>query len=156
MSQRTSRSQDIVNRGHTRFLGQEPNAAPMPPRGTHPLDLHTPRMIRLVMSEMSAVIEIPVDRYLVMGRMDDEDDQPVDIDLSPFAAQEFGVSRYHAVIQVEHGRVSIKDVKSTNGTFLNDFMLEALHTYRLRHGDELRLGGLKMRIFFVGTKENNH
>lgn len=54
-----------------------------------------------------------------------------------------GVSRAHAVVEVAGGEVSVRDLGSTNGTFLNGRRVE---TARLRDGDELRFGNSRMRF----------
>ncbi len=54
-----------------------------------------------------------------------------------------GVSRAHAVIEVAGGEARVRDLGSTNGTFLNGRRIE---TERLREGDELRFGNTRMRV----------
>lgn len=137
--------------GGTRKFG-DPSAAPMPQRQTTPLDLQTPVKLRFIMDDMSAVFEVPIQDYMVIGRKSSEQDKQVDIDLQPFGAGDSGVSRYHAIIQVVNSRVSIKDFNSTNGTLLNGFVLTPMYAYRLRHGDELSFGRMKMSIHFVGVQ----
>jgi hypothetical protein len=48
------------------------------------------------------------------------------------------VSRRHALIQVEGDTCSVRDLKSSNGTFVNDFRIT--QPARLRSGDILRVG----------------
>ena len=50
------------------------------------------------------------------------------------------VSRYHAQIRDVQGRLSVIDLESTNGTFVNG---ERVHECVLRDGDRLSLGGLE-------------
>ena len=54
-----------------------------------------------------------------------------------------GVSRAHAVVEVEGATVVVRDLGSTNGTFVNGRRIdrEALHD-----GDELRLGNTRLRF----------
>lgn len=129
------------------------NHAPqMPDRHTHPLDLDTPHKLRLILPDMTAVLEVPLRSYMVVGRKHSLQDSQVDIDLSPFDAVKYGVSRYHAIISNINHRISVKDFNSTNGTLLNGFALAPMHAYRLRHGDELMLGQLCLKVHFVGVK----
>jgi hypothetical protein len=50
------------------------------------------------------------------------------------------VSRYHAQLRDVQGRLSVVDLESTNGTFVNG---ERVHECVLRDGDRLSLGGLE-------------
>lgn len=53
------------------------------------------------------------------------------------------VSRAHAVVEVAGGDALVRDLGSTNGTFLNGRRIES---ERLREGDELRFGNTRMRV----------
>ena len=86
---------------------------------------------------------------MVLGRKDQPGFGQADVDFTHHGAQELGVSRRHAVISIQDRRVLIKDLNSINGTFLNGYALQPLHSYRLRDGDELRLGKLTMQVGFV-------
>jgi len=54
-----------------------------------------------------------------------------------------GVSRAHAVIEIGRGQAVVRDLGSTNGTFVNGRRIDR---ERLRDGDELRLGNTRMRF----------
>lgn len=54
-----------------------------------------------------------------------------------------GVSRTHAAIEVAGGKAHVRDLGSTNGTFLNGRRVES---GSLRDGDELRFGNTRMRV----------
>lgn len=133
----------------TRYLGDQ-HANPMPDRTTNPLDHEVPSVLALYVLDHGVVLEFPLAQPVVLGRRD-RPGAPgqADVDLTPFNAQENGVSRQHVVIAVQNGRVSIKDLNSMNGTFLNGYVLQPLHSYRLRHGDELTLGRLSFQVSFV-------
>jgi len=136
------------NESHTRHLGKESRDY-LPRRHTTPLDLKTPLALRLDIDDTDQSIKVPLRQYLIVGRKDSEDDRQVDIDLAPFNAHEHGVSRYHAIIQVVNGRLSIKDFNSSNGTIINNYQLKPMFAYRLRNGDEIFLGKLKVTINFL-------
>src|SRR5512136_2834553 len=53
------------------------------------------------------------------------------------------VSRIHAVIEVAHGSMSIIDMGSTEGTFVNG---KKVSRGPLRAGDEIALGGLRIVV----------
>jgi len=93
-----------------------------------------------------------VDRITV-GRMDPNTGSSPDVDLSPFDALNKGVSRRHAVISRRDGALTLVDLGSPNGTFLNGQKLVPNQPRILRDGDDIRLGHLVMRIGFYGTDE---
>ncbi len=53
------------------------------------------------------------------------------------------VSRAHAVVEIKTGGAVVRDLGSTNGTFVNGRRIESA---RLGDGDELRFGNTKMRF----------
>ncbi len=53
--------------------------------------------------------------------------------------EEASVSGYHAEIIFENGSFLVRDLDSTNGTYING---EAIATAPLTHGDELRFGSI--------------
>lgn len=55
-------------------------------------------------------------------------------------------SRDHAVIAVEQAFVTITDLGSRNGTFVNDVQIES---QVLAHGDAIRLGTYEMRFISI-------
>jgi pSer/pThr/pTyr-binding forkhead associated (FHA) protein len=52
-------------------------------------------------------------------------------------------SRRHCGIRFENGRHRLKDLKSKNGTYLND---ERIEEAELRPGDRIRIGSLILRV----------
>ncbi|MGB1287973.1 MAG: FHA domain-containing protein [Aggregatilineales bacterium] len=134
---------------YTQHLRPSGDSREARPRQTEPLDLKHPATIRFVLDNLSAVLDAPLRNYMVLGRKVNSDDRQVDVDFASMEGQEHGVSRYHAIIQISNDRISIKDFNSSNGTYLNGFILKPMFGYRLRHGDELVLGQLKMTINFM-------
>ncbi|MBO4205233.1 FHA domain-containing protein [Micromonospora echinofusca] len=55
------------------------------------------------------------------------------------------VSRRHAAVRLAGGQVSLADMGSTNGTWLNDQRLNGVE--RLTDGDRIRVGGVELRFF---------
>ncbi len=110
-----------------------------------------PAPIRLVvrMLEHDHVIATPIKPRLIIGRGGSER-QP-DIDLMAFDASECGVSRWHAAFHYDEneGVVYIEDLNSTNGTRLNGFQIETARRYRLRSGDEIELGKVRISAALV-------
>lgn len=98
-------------------------------------------------------VPIAVERSgpLIMGRTDtDAETQSsnVDIDLEPYEAQEQGVSRQHARLDAHLNPPMVTDLDSYNGTFINSARIVPQQPQPLKSGDELRLGHLKLRIYY--------
>ncbi len=67
-----------------------------------------------------------------------------DIDLEPFGAKQFGVSRAHIRIQfVEDGSYILEDLHSRRATLLNFSRIAPGQQYTLKDGDSLSLGALQ-------------
>ncbi|HEY6073589.1 MAG TPA: FHA domain-containing protein [Anaerolineales bacterium] len=81
-----------------------------------------------------------------LGRV--SEGQPImpDIDLSPYHAYASGVSRLHAVIKRNGERITIMDLGSSNGTYVNGKRLTANSEQMLHHGDVITFGKLKIQI----------
>ena len=140
----------ITRAGDTNHLDKtDSDTQPMERRITDRLDLRIPRQLRFALVSQPAVFEARMKERVMLGRKGGSS-FTIDVDFGPFDGQNKGVSRQHAVIYLDNGRLTIKDMNSTNGTRLNGFKLQPLRGYRLRHGDELALGELRMRIFFNG------
>jgi hypothetical protein len=60
---------------------------------------------------------------------------------------DLGVSRQHAQISFAGG-YAIEDLDSTNGTWLNQARLVPHRSYPLHSGDEIRLGSLRLNIYY--------
>ena len=61
------------------------------------------------------------------------------------------LSRKHAQLTVTHAGLEIKDLNSSNGTFVNG---QKISTYMLKSGDELSFDTLKFRVEGPDTAEN--
>jgi len=84
----------------------------------------------------------------VIGRRDAASGMIPDLDLTPHGALEKGVSRMHAALRRGEDVLSIVDLDSANGTYLNGQRLAAHQPRLLRDGDEIRLGKLVFHIYF--------
>ena len=81
-----------------------------------------------------------------LGRLSDNQPIEPDVDLSPFKAFDNGVSRLHAVIKNIEGSAILIDLGSSNGTYVNGIRIMPNVEQRLRHGDIVALGKLKMQV----------
>jgi hypothetical protein len=62
---------------------------------------------------------------------------------------EDGVSRHHAGLSRAAGQITVRDLGSTNGTYLNGRRLDASPPQPLRDGDRLRIGSVELRLSCV-------
>jgi hypothetical protein len=85
---------------------------------------------------------------LVLGRSTQNNAMRPDVDLSRVNAEELGVSRLHLSLSYdpESNTIQIADLGSSNGTFVNGQKLHPKEVRILRHGDDLRLARLPMRV----------
>lgn len=85
---------------------------------------------------------------MTVGRADVQSGHYPDIDLSAYNAVEQGVSRAHAIIQYNDTTLTLIDLGSVNGTFLNGQRLIPRQARIVHDGDEMRFGKLALRIYF--------
>ena len=105
-------------------------------------------LLSIQILESGQLLPLPERTEFILGRI--VQDQPImpDIDLSAFNAYENGVSRLHAVLKRNQGQVTIMDLGSSNGTYLNGKKLDANIASPLKHGDVISLGKLKVQILY--------
>jgi pSer/pThr/pTyr-binding forkhead associated (FHA) protein len=92
--------------------------------------------------------DVPAGEQIIIGRQAGNDNE-VNFDLSVIYGPDSGISRTHAVMQISTDSVSIRDLDSRNGTFLNGQELYPHRDYTVNDGDELRVGKVKMRVIFL-------
>jgi hypothetical protein len=101
----------------------------------------------LSISGASQPFETLVYNVLTLGRYTPEDTL-VDIDLSAYQADVYGVSRLHASIKRHNNSLTLTDMQSKNHTFLNENELKDSEVCPLKSGDKIRLGNLGISITF--------
>jgi len=75
------------------------------------------------------------------------DDKPVDIDLEDQENPErVWASRQHAVIEFEDNKITIEDLNSSNGTFLNRNKIYPGQKMPLKANDMVQIGNIQMKI----------
>ena len=95
------------------------------------------------------IIRAPLGERLIIGREDIANDIYPEINLSPHNGQYLGVSRKHARIIMRDNRITVEDLSSANGTYVNGKHIDALVPARLRDGDQIKLGNLSLQVHFV-------
>jgi pSer/pThr/pTyr-binding forkhead associated (FHA) protein len=107
------------------------------------------RLLMQIGGDNQTTVGMEVSDTIVLGRTDPLTDFHPELDLTPYGGQENGVSRRHVTITQGGKALYVKDLGSTNGTRINGFQLEANQLYRLRDGDELELGRVRITVRFV-------
>ena len=82
----------------------------------------------------------PIEGRVIVGR------EPLEGISLPFAK----VSREHAELYEEHGNLYIRDLGSTNGTFVNGVRIQEL---QLKSGDEVCFDKVKLKVFGPDSEE---
>ena len=110
------------------------------PEGRHGLQ------VSMHFIDTGQILNLRLNREYTIGRK--HKSQPIvpDIDLSPFKAFEWGISRLHASVSVLEDELTITDIGSSNGTWHAGKRLLINHPYKLVHGDIVYLGKLKIQF----------
>ncbi len=82
-------------------------------------------------------------------------EKPPSVDLTPYNGSLMGVSRQHALISKDEVGYKIKDLSSTNGTWLNETRLNANQPYTLQSGDIIRFGQINTSVYFRLAESND-
>lgn len=99
-------------------------------------------------------LSVEVKGLSVVGRTDPDSDSKADLDLAPFNAGAYGVSRQHVILIPTDEGPCIIDMNSTNGTWINGLYLEPGRRYRLRTNDRVELGSLKLLVRVMTPAES--
>ncbi|MBN1230308.1 MAG: protein kinase [Anaerolineales bacterium] len=102
--------------------------------------------ISLHFLETGQIINLDKNREYIIGRRYKQ--QPVipDIDLTPFKAYDWGISRLHAKVIIGMDNVKLVDMGSSNGTWVKGEKIRPGNEVELKHGDVFLLGRLSMQI----------
>jgi hypothetical protein len=92
-------------------------------------------------------------REIVIGRLDPASGDAPELDLSPYAAYQMGISRRHAIIKWEDNQLYAVDLGSRNGTYVNGTKVQPHQPLKLRDGDEMRLGKMSLKLYFKRQSE---
>ncbi len=93
-------------------------------------------------------IRLNDDESIILGRMVEGETENL-ADLGPYNAQWLGVSRHHSMISRAKDQYLLKDIGSTNGTWINDQRLNQLVPHAINNGDQLRLSQLILFAYFL-------
>ncbi|NJN67625.1 MAG: FHA domain-containing protein [Chloroflexaceae bacterium] len=116
-----------------------PSAPPFPTAGSS---------VCLIVVNSDRRIHLEKGKDFIIGRASSKEKSKPDVDLSGDGGYSSGVSRQHAIISVQERDCRLKDLQSSNGTFVNGKRLKPHRPVTIKHGDELKFGTLLVRIEF--------
>jgi hypothetical protein len=137
----------FVTGGKTQHIeaGQDIIAPKDWPRG----EVIVPERKPIVFEIEGRELALPTRDELIIGRSSGNSaDATPDVDLTSYGAADCGVSRLHVRIRRKGVLLYVMDLGSTNGTWLNGRKLIPDGERLLRHGDQLRLSRMKIRVRF--------
>lgn len=120
-------------------------------RRTRPRDASSTgmdRTIRLQIRGMTERLTFEEGTEIVLGRVDLSAPTTSRLDLTRYGAHERGVSREHAVLRFNAGKLTITDLGSVNGTSVNMKRLKPNQPHVLQDNDDVLVGKLSIVIKF--------
>lgn len=118
------------------------------PTETRP-DLIIPWVVEFRIVGTPDIVRAPIAESMMIGRRDEEADFTPEVDLTDYNAIDFGVSRRHAQLHARDNRVTIEDLGSSNGTYINDKQIPVYRPKRIHKGDKIRLGKMQLQVHFA-------
>jgi pSer/pThr/pTyr-binding forkhead associated (FHA) protein len=104
--------------------------------------------VMLGLIDTAIVLTVQLADRLAIGRQEVDSSNPIEIDLTSYGGREKGVSRQHAALYRTRHTLSLVDLDSTNGTYLNGVRLTPHQPRLLRDGDEICLGNMRLHTRF--------
>ena len=124
---------------------QQPPSRQQQPQPQPPAQPVAGMQARLIVQGTNATLPFPPGKQqVIMGREDPVSGIFPEIDLTDHGGDEGGVSRKHARIYTQGGQFYIEDLQSVNFTFVNQEKVLPGQPQRLKSGDEIRLGRVKL------------
>lgn len=102
--------------------------------------------LRLFLPERQDPVVFKGMALITLGRRDATSNTYPTLDLTPDNAQKLGVSRMHAQFELINGGYHVKDLGSSNGTWLNGSKIEPHQAVPVNPSDHVRLGYLMILI----------
>jgi hypothetical protein len=111
-------------------------------------DYFAPRASAILQFLPSATcVTLDLNTPVVLGR-DAPNGGERQLDLTEFNALSHGVSRRHCVLRRIGDRLIVRDLGSTNGTYLNNERLAPSEDHIVTNGDRVILGSLHIAVWF--------
>ena len=105
---------------------------------------------RLMFDRSGALFEFqlhPQTTPILVGRATEHADPEINIDLTAFNGIDLGVSRIHARFERNGSRLFIRDLNSTNGTWINGLRLTPMNVHEIYHCDKIEFGRLSAEFY---------
>lgn len=106
------------------------------------------RLLLLIPGAASPIEVEPPREEIIIGRSESGSAFYPDIDLAVYNAADQGVSRLHASLRRQENTIAIVDLGSRNHTYVNGHRLYPHEVRVLRHGDEIQLGSMILKVAF--------
>jgi len=103
-------------------------------------------VVVLEVGKHQLVMNVPMGQQMMIGRYHPTNAVQPQVDLTPFGAMNAGCSRLHAAIGHDEAGWWIKDLNSSNGTWINGERAAPLVEYRLAPVSTVWLTKLDVRI----------
>lgn len=108
--------------------------------------------IGLIIVHMNLQLILDLAKPILLGRdFSEVSTTHVGINLTPFDGESMGVSRRHAVLEIQDNRLVITDQQSSNGTLVNAKMIESLIPFVIMQGDLLKLGQMEILVSLLSA-----
>jgi pSer/pThr/pTyr-binding forkhead associated (FHA) protein/CheY-like chemotaxis protein len=122
--------------------------------GTAPLQRLEPEtrhhaVVLFVEGHGDAPLTVQIPGTISLGRKPAAGSSQAHLDLGSYGADNSGVSRLHMFMHYKSGQFFAEDAGSTNGTYCNGNPLDPGQRYRVNNGDEIRLGRLRLYVYFL-------
>ena len=104
--------------------------------------------IALYIDDSPDPIIIQLTNQAIFGRYVPNSSTHPSIDLTPYDGLKKGISRMHAVIRRTESGLTLQDLASSNGTWLNGTKLEPYIPEPIKSGDRLLLGEIAIEVKF--------
>ena len=99
----------------------------------------------LVVRGLKRNVEYPI--YEGMNFIGRADEKPVDIDLEDQEPPDrIWCSRQHCLVSLEDGKVSLEDLNSANGTYLNRARVYPGQKQPLKVSDVIQIGNVQLKL----------
>ena len=106
-------------------------------------------MLSLYLDAARTPLLLPLRTTVIIGRGKATDDQ-MQLDFTPYGATEAGVSRRHLIFKrIAPASITVADMGSSNGTWLDDVALQPYYPVPLTSGSTLRLGRFLLEVYMA-------
>jgi len=125
----------------------EPKKASASRRGERRTAIALPTLT-LIIGQQGRRLSFPLNKEIMLGRQDPANNNYPDVDLTEYGGAAQGVSRRHARIVCQQEHVTIEDLGSINGSFVNGKQLSPFLAHSLKTGDIIQLGKMTLKVIF--------